>query len=362
MGELSTELSTSRASTVSAAKLQTKVKHWTTTSASSPIISYAPSRDSAVRGQTQMTTSVPPTYSYPFSTSSVTASIVRETALVASDSTGSTIAGNGDLQTITTGSPSMSSTTHRTTTTSDDHRPAESATMTIGTNTWVVATAAEVSSSSIATLSFFTSGGTNSTSTLSLESTSSATSDVASSTFSNAVPDTSSLAQSAHIGGTTSASKIGTIAGATAGAVVVILLILLAAFAYVRGGAMRGLSSNAHSKISRLHSSLRRAPLVDKGHEKIYRQETNEVRPHDLETATVSSGSHYDDIQDGWEEVDLRGARTGEMGKDKGEWLESWRMGRERMMTTSGPPTLTIDPQIPLPPIDLKIERRKSDM
>ena len=80
----------------------------------------------------------------------------------------------------------------------------------------------------------------------------------------------------------------------------------------------------------------------------------------DLENATASSGSHYED-DDMWETIDVNDPRGENVQQDEGEWIEGWRREKERMMSTIEPPErLRFNPNLPLPPITVRslLERR----
>lgn len=73
---------------------------------------------------------------------------------------------------------------------------------------------------------------------------------------------------------------------------------------------------------------------------------------YDTETATQSSGSHYesDSSEKPDDDPDIRDARTGYMQRDNGEWLESWRRSKEKafenlrqgLPLATGPPSPTL--------------------
>ncbi|KAL5519534.1 hypothetical protein ACEPAH_1217 [Sanghuangporus vaninii] len=157
--------------------------------------------------------------------------------------------------------------------------------------------------------------------------------------------------------GVASTRTVRTVAGATVGGVGLVLLIVVAVFVYIRGGVMRGLSSNI--RFPSLRSKRRFPPSqpFNESEENFFRRDTAQIRPFDLENASMSSGSHYSDDEENWEEIDMRDARNGNMEKDDGEWLESWRRGKERMMSTHRPVELQLNPKLPRPPISLDDRR-----
>lgn len=95
---------------------------------------------------------------------------------------------------------------------------------------------------------------------------------------------------------------------------------------------------------------------VNESEENVYRREK---QLPDLENATISSGSHYDDeseVHGGveWADIDIRDPRSGSMAQDNGEWLDAWRRGKEQMLCARQPPELQFNPELPLPPITLE--------
>ncbi|KAH8110686.1 hypothetical protein DFH11DRAFT_760660 [Phellopilus nigrolimitatus] len=166
----------------------------------------------------------------------------------------------------------------------------------------------------------------------------------------------------AELGGASAASagRVPLVAGVTAGAVVVVLLVLLSVFAYTRGGALRSLTSSEHAPPC---ESERKGPPAS-----VSRRGTGAARPRDLESASVSSESEkrFDDQgkdgEDRWEEIDVRAPGNGhaDMEKGDGEWVETWRRGKERMMASMRRvPALQFDPALPLPPISLEEGMRR---
>ena len=96
--------------------------------------------------------------------------------------------------------------------------------------------------------------------------------------------------------------------------------------------------------------------MVNESEENVYRREK---QLPDLENATISSGSHYDDeseVHGGveWADIDIRDPRSGSMAQDNGEWLDTWRRGKEQMLCARQPPELQFNPELPLPPITLE--------
>ncbi|KAL5536053.1 hypothetical protein ACEPAF_4158 [Sanghuangporus sanghuang] len=161
-----------------------------------------------------------------------------------------------------------------------------------------------------------------------------------------------------HADDAASTRTVRTVAGATIGGVGLVLLIVVAVLVYIRGGIMRGLGSNI--RFPSLRSKRRFPPSqpFNESEENFLRRETAQIRPFDLENASMSSGSHYSDDEENWEEIDMRDARNGNMEKDNGEWLESWRRGKERMMSTHQPAELRFNPKLPRLPISLDDRRR----
>ncbi|KAL5494674.1 hypothetical protein ACEPAI_135 [Sanghuangporus weigelae] len=161
-----------------------------------------------------------------------------------------------------------------------------------------------------------------------------------------------------HTDGAASTRTVRTVAGVTVGGVGLVLLIVVAVFVYIRRGVMRGVGSNI--RFPSLHSKRRFPPSqpFNESEENFFRREIAQIRPFDLENASMSSGSHYSDDEENWEEIDMRDARNGNMEKDNGEWLESWRRGKERMISTRRPAELRFNPKLPLPPISLDDRRR----
>ncbi|KAH8110696.1 hypothetical protein DFH11DRAFT_1802189 [Phellopilus nigrolimitatus] len=98
----------------------------------------------------------------------------------------------------------------------------------------------------------------------------------------------------------------------------------------------------------------------------ISRRGTSAARPRDLESASLSPKSHYGDQgghgEDLWEEIYVRapGGGHADMEKGDGEWVETWRRGKERMVASMRRvPALQFDPALPLPPISLEEGMRR---
>ncbi|EJC98653.1 uncharacterized protein FOMMEDRAFT_31682 [Fomitiporia mediterranea MF3/22] len=264
--------------------------------------------------------------------------------------------GDDDLQSAMPGSPSLSAQSSSTNT--DDLHTAgvsDSWTALAAQNTWITTISDEDSSSGVTIVPLTFEGATSSagstTTVRHLPTTSTSrfsATDYSSSAFASVTSAASILPNLKHAEGTNPAMTTRTIAGVAAGAVVIIILIILCVFIYVRGGVLRGMNSNA--QLSALRPSKKSA-VVNESQENLYRRDMSEIRPRDLENATVTAGTHYDDTEEGWEKIDMHDARSGNMGKDNGEWLESWRRGKERMMTTRQAPELHFNPDLPLPPI-----------
>ncbi|KAL5533650.1 hypothetical protein ACEPAG_110 [Sanghuangporus baumii] len=161
-----------------------------------------------------------------------------------------------------------------------------------------------------------------------------------------------------HTDGAASTRTVRTVAGATIGGVGLALLIVVAVFLYIRGGMVRGLGSNIRFPSFRSKRRFPPSQPFNESEENFFRREIVHIRPFDLENASMSSGSHYSDDEENWEEIDMRDARNGNMEKDNGEWLESWRRGKERMISTRRPAELQFDPKLPLPPISVDDRRR----
>ena len=152
-----------------------------------------------------------------------------------------------------------------------------------------------------------------------------------------------------------------TIAGATVAGVGIVLLIVAAVYVYTRRGAMRSLSPHTRFPSFRTKRKRPTSTPINESEENFFRREITQIRGFDLEQATVTSGSHYsdydDDDEEGWEEIDIRDARSGNLEKDNGEWLEKWRRGKERMISTRRPEESRFNPRLPLPPVSLEGQR-----
>lgn len=159
-----------------------------------------------------------------------------------------------------------------------------------------------------------------------------------------------------------SVGSAGPLAGISVATAFAAFVIVIAAIVYAKGGALRGLMTSWRPK--------RKAPLVDQNSENTNRRagSSNETLRgvEDLEKASsslVSEGvepSHRisfpddarEDTQEQWEEVDICDPRSGNMIKDNGEWLESWRQRKDALLKAQrSPPELKLDPAIPLPPL-----------
>ncbi|KAL5533644.1 hypothetical protein ACEPAG_104 [Sanghuangporus baumii] len=235
-----------------------------------------------------------------------------------------------------------------------------------GHNTWITATSDEASSSGVTIMPFITLRKANTTSSTinSLSMTSSAFSSTSglhssSMTTSSAMQSTTSAPVSVprvvHVDGVSPLDKAGTIAGITVGIAVVLLVIVLAILAYVRGGRMRGLSSDIHFppfRSARKGSPMRQNYGVD------FREQERSGTSLDVESGTTASGSRRTEEKDRWEDVDLRDVRKGNTKGDDVRWLEAWCRDKEKMMAR--PPELRFNPDLPLPPIILEGTRRNS--
>ncbi|KAL5494668.1 hypothetical protein ACEPAI_129 [Sanghuangporus weigelae] len=235
-----------------------------------------------------------------------------------------------------------------------------------GHNTWITATSDEASSSGVTIMPFITLRKANTTSStinsLSIASSAfSSTSGLHSSsvTTSSAMQSTTSAPVSVprvvHVDRVSPLDKAGTIAGITVGIAVVLLIIVLAILAYVRGGRMRGLSSDIHFPPFR---SARKGSPMRQNYEGDLREQETGGTSLDVERGTTASGSRRTEEKERWEDVDLRDVRRGNTKSDDVRWLEAWCRDKEKMMAR--PPELRFNPDLPLPPIILEGTRRNS--
>ncbi|OCB87085.1 hypothetical protein A7U60_g5820 [Sanghuangporus baumii] len=235
-----------------------------------------------------------------------------------------------------------------------------------GHNTWITATSDEASSSGVTIMPFITLRKANSTSSTinSLSITGSAissTSDLhsssvtTSSAFQSMTSAPVSVPRVVHVDGVSPLDKAGTIAGITVGIAIVLLIIVLAILAYVRGGRIRGLSSDIHFPPFR---SARRGSPMRQNYEGSFPQHETSVISPDVEHGTTASGSRRTEEKERWEDVDLRDVRRSNTKGDDVRWLEAWCRDKEKMMAR--PPELRFNPDLPLPPIILEGARRNS--
>ena len=230
-----------------------------------------------------------------------------------------------------------------------------------GHNTWITATSNEALSSGVTIVPFITlrtSPTTRSPSMATSAYPASArlsSSTISSSTSQSVTSAPVSVPRVAQINGVSPSDKAGTVAGITVGAAVLVLLIVVAALAYVRGGRMRGLSSDTQPRKLR---SIRNGLSTRKGREgRAQEQETIEVSL-DVEQGSTASGSRRTEEKESWEDVDLRGVTRSNTKGDDVRWLEAWCRDKEKMMAQ--PPELRFNPALPLPPIILEGTERHS--